>query len=67
MKTRVNTDSTLLKVTIRLENVIDVYEHSAYSVADMLSEVGGLVACLYSIARLITRYFAKDTLIGSLI
>lgn len=66
-KTRININDSMMKVYIRLENVIDIYESSGYSVVDMLSEVGGLVAALYSIARVITQYFARNTLVGSLI
>ena len=66
-KTKINTDDSLIKVYIRLENMIDIYESSGYRLATMLSEIGGLASFLYAFTMVCTRFVAKDRLTGSLI
>ena len=67
MKKRLNTDDNLIEIFIRLENKIDYAESSGYTLAQMLSDVGGLASILYASARVTTRFFSEDLFFGSLI
>ena len=62
-----NTNDCLVRVYIRLENRIDMYESSGYTLTTMLSDVGGFATLLYAFARIGSTLIAKEMLLGSLI
>ena len=52
---------------IRMEDKLDMFEVSGYSLVTMLSEVGGFLSIIYSASRLCVSFLAKDRFYGSLI
>ena len=52
---------------IRLEDKIDMFEVSGYSLVSMLSEVGGFFSIMFAVSQMFVYLFAKDRFFGSLI
>ena len=52
---------------IRLEDKIDMFEVSGYSLVTMLSEVGGFFSVIFNASQMFVYFLAKDMFWGSLI
>ena len=62
-----NLDDDIIKVYVRLENRIDLYESSGYTLPTMLSEIGGLASLLFYFSKYSSRFLSRDKLFGALI
>lgn len=56
-----------MRVYIRLDTQVDMYESFGYSLATMLSEIGGLASIVYAFAQILVFFVARNWFIGSLI
>ena len=62
----INSSNYLLRMYIRLGENMEMFEVSGYSLATMLSEVGGLFSLVFTGSQVLVIFLAKDRFYGNL-